>query len=117
MKYLFLCAVGINRSPTAARIAYVIAKERGLDVQTFYGGIDSLLNAHDKTAFMQGKDPKAHFEQYDRIFVMEKYMKDGLEKTIGVEPQKIVCLHIPDEYLRDDMELVKILRNNLGIFI
>ncbi len=35
MKYLFLCSVGKNRSPTAASVARDIAKERGLDIEVF----------------------------------------------------------------------------------
>jgi len=39
-KYLFLCSMGQNRSPTAARVARDIAKERGLDIEMSYGAVD-----------------------------------------------------------------------------
>ena len=34
--------MGINRSPTSASVARVIAGERGLDIEMFYGGFDRL---------------------------------------------------------------------------
>lgn len=107
--YLFLCAVGCNRNPTAARIAVEIAAERGLKIGAFYGEYNRLGNLPDELK-------KNYFDKYDLVFVMESYMYDGLLK-LGLQKDKLRCLDIPDEYLRGERRLVDILRNALDSII
>ncbi len=118
-KYLFLCAMGLNRSPTAARVAKDIASERNLDIEMTYGGIDYIINDMNTNMHLalQIDELRAHFNEFDRIFVMEKYMQEGLEKILNVSSRKIVCMNIPDEYRRDDPVLTGILQNSLGVLI
>ena len=53
----------------------------------------------------------------DLIFVMEEYMARELETQYGQDPAKIVCLDIPDIYLRDDPILIHILKEALAPFV
>jgi predicted protein tyrosine phosphatase len=111
--------MGLNRSPTAARVAKDIVSERSLDIEMIYGGIDYIINDMNTNMHLalQIEELRAHFNEFDRIFVMEKYMQEGLEKILKVSPQKIICMNIPDKYRRDDHVLVGILKNSLGILI
>lgn len=106
-KYLFLCAVGQNRSPTAARVAKEIAREKDLELEASYGGYDFLE---------ENKVSREHFDNYDLIVVMEDYMKKGLIE-LGIQKKKIRNLEIPDEYNRNDPVLVNILRNSLPFYV
>ena len=110
MKYLFLCSVGKNRSPTAASVARDIAKERGLDIEVFYGGFDNLPKD------ISDEQLKENFEQYDLLVVMEDVITRGLVR-LGVPKKKIRCLEIPDEYQRDDPVLVNILKRSLELYV
>jgi len=110
MKYLFLCAVGKNRSPTAADVARNIAKEKGLDIEMFYGGFDNLPKE------MSNEQLRVHFEQYDLLIVMEGFIMSGLVK-VGISRQKIRCLEIPDDYQKNDPVLRNILRNSLELYV
>lgn len=92
--------MGINRSPTAARVAREIAQESNLELEVFYGGYHIIK---------ENQVPKEHFDNYDLIIVMEDYMEKGLLK-LGIEKSKIRTLMIPDEYSRDDLSLVKTLK-------
>lgn len=115
--YLFLCAMGQNRSPTAAFAAKKIAQEKGLEIQMFYGGIDWLIQNPDINTEINKNNLSEHFNSYDKIFVMEKYMKEGLKKYFDIEPEKIICLNIPDEYIRNEPVLESILENILRLHI
>jgi predicted protein tyrosine phosphatase len=110
MKYLFLCSTGQNRSPTAADVAAKIARRKGIFIDIFYGGID--VSRTEST-----KEVSEHYQGFDRIFVMEQEMIDRLMKDYGVQRSKIRCLNIEDIYGRDDLELVKILKNGLEILV
>ncbi len=99
--------MGINRSPTSARVAEEIAQQRGLDIKMFYGGYDF---------FETERTSKEYFDDYNLIFVMEDYMEQGLV-DFGISKSKIRCLYIPDEYNRDDPVLIKILRDNLPLYV
>lgn len=116
MKYLFLCSMGVNRSPTAASVAKRIAEYRGLEVVVNYGGIDSLVDEMKTYSEKEKQRIKRHFNEYDKIFVMEEYMRKKLEE-IGVKKRKIFCLYILDEYRRNDPQLARILENILQTHI
>ena len=107
MEYLFLCSMGENRSPTAAAVAANIAREKGLKIRTSYGGIDCV---NPETPGIV-----EHFKGFDKIFVMEPYMKRDLIVNYNVDEKKTVCLNIEDDYYRHDPELVRILENLLRV--
>jgi len=104
-KNLFLCSMGMRRSPTAARVAGNIIKERGLDIEVAYGGIDG------------GVQNYGRFDQYDKIFVMEQRMVDERLKKWGVDTRKTECLHLDDIYVRDNPLLVARLDRSLRLLI
>lgn len=106
MEYLFLCSMGENRSPTAAAVASRLAKEKGLDIEMSYGGIDCVDSA--KPGLLE------HFNGFDRIFVMEQYMQRKLIDW-GIDRKKVICLYIENIYKRNDYELVRILENSLRV--
>ncbi len=107
-KYLFLGSMGQNRSPTVARVAEDIAKRKGLDIEMSYGGVDT------------GMDRVQLFEwvnQYDKIFVMEERMITERLNSVVINPRKVFCLYIEDNYSREDAQLVGILEDELKLFI
>jgi predicted protein tyrosine phosphatase len=104
MEYLFLCSMGENRSPTAAVVALNIAREKGIELKTDSAGIDKLNPTPEKIE---------RFRMYDKIFVMESYMKRDLMVNYRVDEKKIVCMNIEDDYYRHDPQLVRILENLL----
>jgi predicted protein tyrosine phosphatase len=105
--FLFVCAVNINRSPTAADVFRKMAARNGLDVEVSSAGM-SPLSARPVT--------KAVADQADIIFVMEGYMAWELETRYGQDAGKIICLDIPDMYERGDPALVRILKRELAPF-
>ena len=109
-KYLFLCAIGQNRSPTAAQVAKQIALQKDQDTQMFYGGFDCLVPIPCPEE--KQEELKQEFSQYQRIFVMEHYMKKGLQEK-ELFPKKIDCLYVDDKYSRNNPVLKKILRKKL----
>ena len=99
--------MGINRSPTASRVAKEIAQQNGLELEADYGGYWPIK---------KNNTPKEHFDNYDLIIVMEDYMEKGL-KELGIPNSRIRCLYIPDDYYRDDPILIKILKNSLQLYV
>lgn len=96
-KYLFLCAMGINRSATAAFVASRIAETKGLDIKFFYGGIDAFLNELEICPSKELENKlKNYLDKHDKIFVMEDYMMKGILK-LGIERRKLECLNILDK--------------------
>ena len=108
MKYLFMCSMGIDRSPTAAAVAEKIGKERGLELITEYDGLDQY-----KTPTVELLE---RFRGFDRIFVMEEPMQRKLVDW-GLERKKVVCLNLSDDYRikkpEDKAKLIGILDNQL----
>jgi len=101
-KYLFVCAEGKSRSPTARRVGHEIATETGRVIDMFYGAarggkIDSVT--------------ERHLNQYKKIFVMELWMASRI-RQMGYK-RELHCLNIPDRYSEMDPELIDILRNKL----
>lgn len=105
-KYIFLCSMGQHRSPTVARVARDIAKQRGLDITMDYDGVDNGTSR---------KDLFAQINSYDRVFVMEPRMIT--ERLPDIDSRKIRCLYIDDVYNREDPELVRIIEKQLRLLL
>jgi len=101
-KYLFVCKMGKSRSPTAARVAYEIADEKGIYADMFYGA------AHEGNV---DSVTERHINTYQKIFVMELWMASKIRR-IGYK-RELRCLNIPDRYSFLDPQLVDILRGKL----
>ena len=106
--YLFVCAANRNRSPTAEGVFRALAAQAGLDVRVSSAGL---------SPFSERPVTQELADSADRVFVMEDYMAQELEIHYGQNPAKIVCLDIPDIYLRDDPLLVHILKEALAPFV
>jgi predicted protein tyrosine phosphatase len=106
--YLFVCAANRNRSPTAEGVFRALAADAGFDVRVSSAGL---------SPFSERPVTKELVDSADLIFVMEEYMARELETGYGQDPAKVICLDIPDIYLRDDPLLVVILREVLAPFI
>jgi len=117
MEYLFLCAYGENRSPTGAYIAQNIARRKGLDIRMSYGCIKPFLDELEMCPVEILIDKlRKHLDSFDRIFVMEEYMAEGIV-GVGISRDKINCLDIPDEYKRNEPVLEKLLEEKLRTLI
>ena len=97
LTYLFLCRVGLNRSPTAAAVCQRMAIEAGRNVHAVSAGIDP-----------DSVNPLTHklANDADLIFVMESYMQDELFHNFHQPIEKIIVLDIPDIYPANDPRLV-----------
>lgn len=84
-KYLFLCYFGEKRSPLVAEIAREIIHKKKLNIGVNFGAYSSF----EKFPKLALND----FKQYDLIFVMESFMKTGLENA-GISKNKIICLDL-----------------------
>ncbi len=91
LRYLFVCFAGVNRSPTAVRVAKRMADERGIGLEADFLAIGK-LNGQSKTAVRE------RCESYGRIFVMEQYIQEKLASEYFVNPAKVHCLNIDDDY-------------------
>jgi len=109
MKYMFVCAQGAIRSPTAASVAENLAGEKDLDIDVNYCGIE--LVKHFQTRFC-GDGLKG----YDKYFAMEKSIVSDLV-SLGVLEEKIVCLNVEDIYSKNDFSLRKIMEDKLREYI
>ena len=106
--YLFVCAANRNRSPTAEGVFRALATDAGFEVKVSSAGL---------SPFSERPVTKELADSADLIFVMEEYMARELETGYGQNPAKIVCLDIPDIYMRDDPILVHILKEALAPFV
>ena len=68
-----------------------MAAERGVRLEADFFGIAS-LNRQSKT------EVRNRCESYDLIFVMEDYIQEKLVRYYYVDPAKIHCFNIPDDY-------------------
>jgi predicted protein tyrosine phosphatase len=105
---LFICYANLNRSPTAADVARMIAEQKNLNIDISSAGI-AIYAENSLTKFLA--------DSADTIFVMEDYMKKMLEEYYGQKGEKIIVLHIPDIYARNDPELVQILEKQLHHYL
>ena len=110
-----MCAYGQNRSPTAALVAQEIVRARnGPDITMTYGCIKPFLEeiaSCPGTEFYRER-LRNHLKGFDRIFVMEEYMAEGI-RNVGINVEERDCLDIPDRYSRNDPELMGKLREKL----
>jgi predicted protein tyrosine phosphatase len=106
--YLFVCAANRNRSPTAEGVFRALAADAGFEVEVSSAGL---------SPFSERPVTKELADNADLIFVMEEYMARELETGYGQDPAKIVCLDIPDIYLRDEPLLVHLLKETLAPFV
>ncbi|MBW3020360.1 hypothetical protein KY334_03610 [Candidatus Woesearchaeota archaeon] len=100
---MFVCSQGINRSYLASKIAKEISQKRDLEINVNNCGIEYVLDF-----VKEGSD----FFNYDKYFVMEEDMVSDLKK-IGILEEKIICLNIKDDFLKDNILLRKILEEKL----
>ena len=101
MRILFVCTANKLRSPTAE------------DVFRDYPGIE---------AISAGTSPEAPrpltkdlVASADMIFAMETHHRERIRKKFKRRPadNRIITLHIPDEYERGDPELVALLKDKI----
>jgi len=102
--YLFICHANMHRSKTAEEVCRKIAEQYGLEITVSSAGMSQ-----------SSENPvtKEMVDKADVIFVMEDYMKTGLEQKYKQRPEKIICLDIPDMYERGDVVLTRILQDAL----
>ncbi len=102
-KVLFVCSGNIDRSPTAEAL---LKGREGFDVK-------SAGTWPSAPTFIS----KELIDWADVIFVMENHHREALLRIDPTSDQKIKVLDIGDRYLRDDPELVRLLREKLSRFI
>lgn len=98
MKVLFVCTANRLRSPTAE----VLFRD--------WPGVEALAAGTD------GEAPRPLTKELvasaDLIFAMEPHHRERIRKKYRARPNdnKIITLHIPDEYERSAPELIEILK-------
>jgi predicted protein tyrosine phosphatase len=108
MRFLFVCYANADRSPTAEEVCRRIARDNGLKIEASSAGISRGANR---------PVTKEMADRADTIFVMEPYMVTEMVEEYGQDPAKVICLEIPDSYLRNEPELVGILENELHEYL
>ena len=96
MKVLFVCNMGMNRSPTGARLWKELYND-----QTDFAGI--YIENNKLKEKLQWADLTIVMEPHQRKFIGERYPKEYLGK-------KILCLDIPDLYSKENPELIETLK-------
>jgi len=113
MEYLFLCAYGQRRSPTAVYVAQNIARRKGIKASMSSFGIKPFLDELEICSAPFFKDKlRKYLDVFSKIFVMEEYMARGIE-SFGIDMKKVHCLDIPDNYKRNEPALERILEEKL----
>jgi len=102
-RVLFVCTANIDRSPTAESLL----KERG-EFEVKSAGIWPSARRRITMDLI---------DWADIIFVMEDYHKDAILTLKPEVKDKVIVLNIPDIYLRNDPELVRILREKLTEYL
>jgi len=102
MRVLFVCTANKLRSPTAEAVFKDLP------------GIEALSAGTD----LEAPRPltKELVASADLIFAMESHHRERIRKKYKERPadRRIITLHIPDEYERDDPVLVELLRKRAG---
>lgn len=98
MKVLFVCTANRLRSPTAE------------DLFRDWPGIEAVSAGTDSEALRPLT--RELVAGADLIFVMESHHRERIRKKYRIRPDdnKIVTLHIPDEYERGAPELIELLK-------
>jgi predicted protein tyrosine phosphatase len=99
-RVLFVCSGNVDRSPTAEAL---LKNKEGLDVRSA-GTWEAARTVVSKELI----------DWADTIFVMEEHHKEALKMIDPKAQSKIIVLDIEDRYLRNDPELVKILKEKLS---
>ena len=101
MRVLFVCTANKLRSPTAE------------DLFKDFGGLDVLSAGTDAEA--PRPLTKELVASVDLIFVMETHHRERIRRKFKQRPadNRIVTLHIPDEYERGDPELIALLEDKV----
>lgn len=101
MRILFVCTANKLRSPTAE------------DVFRGWPGIEAISAGTDADA--PRPLTKELVASADMIFAMETHHRERIRKKFKQRPadNKIITLHIPDEYERGDPELIAILKDKI----
>lgn len=98
-KVLFICTANIDRSPTAENL---LKQKDGFEVKS----AGTWQHARKRVT--------EHLAGWaDIIFVMERYHKEVLLKHNLASEDKIIVLDIPDMYFRNNLELIRILKEKL----
>lgn len=102
MKVLFVCTANKLRSPTAES---VFSAWEGIETASAGTSPDAPLPLS-----------KELVASADVIFAMEPHHRDKIRKKFKKRPTdaRIITLHIPDEYERDDPELIALLEDKVG---
>ena len=101
MRVLFVCTANKLRSPTAE------------DLFKDWPGLDVLSAGTD--ADVPRPLTKELVASADVIFAMEQHHRDRIRKKFKQRPadNRIITLNIPDEYERDDPDLIELLRSKV----
>jgi predicted protein tyrosine phosphatase len=101
MRVLFVCTANKLRSPTAE------------DLFKDFGGLDVLSAGTDAKA--PRPLTKELVASADLIFAMETHHRERIRKKYKQRPEdnRIITLHIPDEYERGDPELIALLKEKV----
>jgi predicted protein tyrosine phosphatase len=97
---LFVCSGNVDRSPTAEAL---LKGREGLEVKSAgtWEGAPTVVS-------------KELIDWADTIFVMEEHHQETLKRIDAKAENKIIVLDIDDRYLRNDPELVRILKEKLS---
>lgn len=102
VKVLFVCSANVDRSPTAEAL---FRDHPGTEVAS----AGTLPDATTPLA-------ATHIAWADIILVMEEAHREMISQRFG-ETCKVVVLDIPDDFRRDDPELVKLLQARVPRFL
>ncbi len=97
-----------DRGPTAVNICRRMASEKGIEIDAESAGL--MVDGGRQLT-------KEIADSADRIFVMEHYMKDLVIKDYSQNSEKITAFNIPDNYEKDDPELVSWLEEELARWV
>ena len=102
-RVLFVCTANIDRSPTAESL---LKGKEGFEVLS----AGTWINAERRVSARL-------IDWADVIFVMEEHHKEDIIALHPESENKIIMLGIPDIYLRNDPELIKILKTKLTKYL
>lgn len=102
-RVLFVCTANIDRSPTAEAL---LKRKEGFEVLS----AGTWINAERRVSARL-------IDWADVIFVMEEHHKEDIIALNPESENKIIVLGIPDIYLRNDPELIKIFKTKLTKYL